>query len=331
MSRRPGLTLTEVLVTLAILAFGILAILTLFPLAASQMAIAVREDRSAQAANAADGYIRAYWKSEVVEKLPSPTEPFYAALLDPNNGVTPPHTGLTAAVAGEPSYPVVIDPMGYASRGPVTGSWVGDAGVSNAPRRTLSTILNTVPAPQRNQFAFRLCSQMDGMGYDENGRPTPDRELRYNWAWMIQCPDAGTRTTANLNVVVYDNRPSLYAPTGSEGTFNTAAPHVEPGSTKLNLVRTAGVLPDIKPGMWVMDVTDPTVNSTPPNKIRHGYCYQVVSVVPDATGNVVYLELQTPLKLISNSGWPAASAFQGKFVVMRGVTGVYRRADLTGN
>ena len=68
MTRRPGLTLTEVLVTLAILAFGILGILTLFPLAASQMAIAVREDRSAQAAHAADAYFRAYWKSEHADK-----------------------------------------------------------------------------------------------------------------------------------------------------------------------------------------------------------------------------------------------------------------------
>ncbi|VTU00477.1 unnamed protein product [Gemmataceae bacterium] len=319
MSRRPGLTLTEVLVTLAILAFGILAILTLFPLAASQMAVAVREDRSAQAANAADGYIRAYWKSEVVENVANSlpvTEPFYSALLDPNAGVTPPHGTFTPAAAGEPSYPVVLDPMGYASRGPVAGSWMGDGGVSNAPRRSLSRITSV----GGTQYPFRVCSLMDGMGYDENGHPTTDRELRYNWAWMIQCPDAGTRTTANLTVVVYDNRPNLYAPTGSE-TIHTAT--VTPKSTQVILSGSVNV----KPGGWIMDVTDPTVN-TATNKIRHGIPYQVVSVVDG--GSTTTLELQTPLQKPNDPLWTPAT-YNAKFVVMRGVTGVYPRAPLTAN
>ena len=87
MTRRTGLTLMEVLVTLFILAFGVMAILTLFPLAASQMFIAVREDRSALAAHSADGFFRAYWKSEVVDRNRDGQpilEDFYAALSDPH-------------------------------------------------------------------------------------------------------------------------------------------------------------------------------------------------------------------------------------------------------
>lgn len=314
MSRRPGLTLTEVLVTLAILAFGILAILTLFPLAASQMAIAVREDRSAQAANAADGYIRAYWKTRFVEE-PGTNEPTIISAFDSPGG------GLPTATSG-PSYPVMIDPMGYEARSTGVRDWLGDGGSSKVARRTLSALSGNKPYTQR------VCSQMDGFGYDENGHPTADRELRYNWAWIVQCPDVTNKKVATASVVVYDNRPNLYAPTGSEGVFNTAAPHVVPNSTSLNLAKTSGILPDVKPGMWVMDVTDPTVNAS--TQIRHAIFYQVVSVVPDLTGNVVYLELQSPLLKANDPG--VTGSYQGKFAVMRGVTGVYRRTQpLDGN
>jgi len=327
MTRRPGLTLTEVLVTLAILSFGILAILTLFPLAASQMAIAVREDRSAQAANAADSFMRAYWKTEFVEQnganemLPQGA---WTAFDDPDGaGSLPP------AAAGEPSYPVMIDPMGYLVR---PGS-VGDSGASKLARRTLSKLNGN------QQYSFRACSLMDGMGYDENGRPsapggpgTAERELRYNWAWVLQRPVNGgaNNNVATMDVLVYDNRPYLYASTGMEGVFDTAAPLVVPGSTSLNLSKTAGILPNVKPGMWIMDVTDPTVNLPTTNKIRHAYCYQVMTAKPDLTGNVVYLELQTPLKKAIDPGWTPTS-YKGRFVVLRGVTGVYPRAPLMGN
>ncbi|MBA4189713.1 MAG: hypothetical protein C0467_17140 [Planctomycetaceae bacterium] len=321
MTRRPGLTLTEVLVTLGILAFGILAILTLFPLAASQMAVAVREDRSAQAANAADGYMRAYWKKEFVEKNGTTETAIMSAFDDPDGA-----GALPAAAAGETSYPVLIDPMGFAARPSATQIWAGDGGASKLARRTLSALNGN------SQYSFRACSLMDGMGYDDNGHPTPDREMRYNWAWLLQRPVNGgaDNNTATMDVLVYDNRPNLYAPTGMEGTFDTAAPYVVPGTTTLNLVKTAGVLPNVKPGMWIMDVTDPTVNPTPPNKIRHAYCYQVTTVTPDATGNVVYLELQTPLKKANDPTWTAGT-YAGRFVVLRGVAGVYSRTPLTGN
>ncbi len=318
MTRRPGLTLTEVLVTLAILAFGVLGILTLFPLAASQMAIAVREDRSAQAANAADGYFRSYWKSECVDKtrdgLPV-NETFFTAMDDPDGGGP-----LPPAAADEPSYPVAVDPIGYVTR----PGWVGDTSTKVA--RTSTQAVQSAPPALRNLYAFRLCSQMDGLGYDDNGHPTPDRELRYNWMWVLQRPQNGNKLTATMNVVVFDNRPQLYAPPGTEGVFDTAAPHVVPGSTSLNLVRTAGLLPNVKPGMWIMDVTDPTVGG---NKIRHANFYQVVSMTPDATGNVVYLELQTPLKKSNDPAVPGTYA--GRFVVLRGVTNVYPRPTLTAD
>jgi prepilin-type N-terminal cleavage/methylation domain-containing protein len=311
MTRRPGLTLTEVLVTLAILAFGVLAILTLFPLAASQMAIAVREDRSAQAANAADGYFRAYWKSQVVEYGGS-TEPFYTALDDPDGtGPTP------AAGPNEPSYPVFIDPIGVNTRG---SGWMGDS-TTSAPRRSLN-LLGGNPTQ-----AFRVCSQMDSLGYDDNGHPLADRELRYNWSWVIQRPLNSNKFSATMSVLVYDFRPNFFLPAGSEGVFASGGTNgVVPGSTSLTLTYNAGVAPNVKPGSWIMDVTDPTVAGNPANnKIRHANAYQIVSATPDMSGNAMYLELQTPLKKAND---PAVGAYNGRFLVLKGVSNVYQRAPL---
>ncbi len=69
MIRRAGMSLTEVLVALFILTIGVIGILTMFPLGAVQMARAVRDDRSALAANNADAYMRWYWANYVVNPV----------------------------------------------------------------------------------------------------------------------------------------------------------------------------------------------------------------------------------------------------------------------
>src|SRR5437764_12521596 len=68
--RRPGLSLTEVLVALFVMALGTIAILTMFPLGMLQMGQALKDDRTSQAASSADGYMRWYWKTYVVEANP---------------------------------------------------------------------------------------------------------------------------------------------------------------------------------------------------------------------------------------------------------------------
>jgi len=323
MSRRPGLTLTEVLVTLAILSFGILAILTMFPLAASQMAVAVREDRSAQAANAADGYMRAYWKSEVADKLQAGTpvtEPFFTAMDDPNAGVPLTDLRLTLLLSalGESSFPVFVDPIGRAARTGAARNWMGDNGLANAPRRSLSML---GPDPMQ---AFRLCSLMDGLGYDANGHPTPDREMRYNWMWMLQRRPGANKATADMTVIVYDNRPNLYAPTGVEAGFQSLGV-ILPGSSSLKLTFT-GPAPNVKAGTWIVDVTDPIL-SLPATKTRNANFYQVVTA-GTPTGLSIDLELNNPLK---KSNDPLVGVYVGKFIVLKGVSGVYPRPPLTAD
>ena len=52
MKRRPGITLIEVLVAIFIMAIGLLALLTLFPLGALRMSQALQNDRTAACASA---------------------------------------------------------------------------------------------------------------------------------------------------------------------------------------------------------------------------------------------------------------------------------------
>lgn len=66
-THRPGLTLTESLVALFVMALGLLSLLTLFPLGALQIGQALKDDRCGQTALQADGYLRAYWQKNVVE------------------------------------------------------------------------------------------------------------------------------------------------------------------------------------------------------------------------------------------------------------------------
>jgi hypothetical protein len=309
MTRRPGLSLVEVLTALFILALGVIAIMTMFPLGASQMAIANREDRSALAAFGADGYFRTYWKTQIVESPNPNTESFWAALDNPNAPPLPPalnHAGLTpAGLTSEVSYPVFVDSMGYVARSGMSQAWLGDSGTTNVPRTTIGSV------GSNSLLALRTCSLMDGLGYNDDGVPTTDRELRYNFLWVIQRPVNQNRFTANLTIVVFDNRPNLFAPVGSEQVFNNVP--VTPGTSSITL----GSVPDIKPGGWIMDAS---VGIPGRPGIRHANFYRVTAI------NGSTLELQSPIKAPSDN---INAAYTGTFVILRGVSGVYQRPLLT--
>src|SRR2546430_7170418 len=104
MTRRPGITLVEVLVAILIVGVGLLALLTLFPLGALEMAQAVKDDRCghikhniAAIANSfalrADAYIRDNGLLNPGAPLPALNNP-----ADPNYG------GFQESV----SYPVFV-------------------------------------------------------------------------------------------------------------------------------------------------------------------------------------------------------------------------------
>ena len=59
---RKAVTLTEVLIAIFLMGIGLMAILSLFPLGASQMAQALQDQRAAEAATTADAFGRVIWK-----------------------------------------------------------------------------------------------------------------------------------------------------------------------------------------------------------------------------------------------------------------------------
>src|SRR5262245_45108641 len=61
-TRRPGVTLMEVLIATGILAVGMLAIMALFPIGAVSMARAINQNRAADHAANSDAMFRYYWK-----------------------------------------------------------------------------------------------------------------------------------------------------------------------------------------------------------------------------------------------------------------------------
>src|SRR5262245_49799153 len=62
MTRRNGITLTEVLVAIFIMALGLMALLTLFPLGALRMFQAVKDDRTKFTADSAHVLARWWWR-----------------------------------------------------------------------------------------------------------------------------------------------------------------------------------------------------------------------------------------------------------------------------
>ncbi|MBN9520627.1 prepilin-type N-terminal cleavage/methylation domain-containing protein [bacterium] len=317
MTRRPGLSLAEVLVALFIMGIGTIAILTLFPLGALNMAQALRDSRTTQAAVQADGYLRAYVeeKRNSTGGLNGAGESWYGAFSDPGSTTVSKYL----LPVGFPSYPVVIDPMGYIARNSRPNQvWIGDNGFgngdrTNAPdtsalsRHTLGIVRNQ-PAALQPPLALRLCTLLDGMGYDKaTGAPdtssgTIDRDIRYNWLWILQKTQSSSQ--AKMTVVLFDRRAPMYAPAGSETVYTPS--YAEPDKTQVSFA--AGQVPPVQKGGWLLDatvvtadfITDPTnpayvvpskadgvpPPSAPPNFqawVRNANFYRVASVTQEHT------------------------------------------------
>lgn len=345
-TRRPGMSMAEVLVALFVMALGAIAILTMFPVGMFQMGQALKDDRTSQAAAAADGYMRHYWRTEVVEKGGG-TEPFVAALDNPDarpdslNAAPNPTKG-TQSVAGLPttSYPVFVDPMGYVAPWGSQNTtahqfWVGNQLI---PRRSLNQVM-----AQGGNYPQRVCSLLDGFSYGTDGQPANttgviERELRYNWLWVIQRPNNADKYTANMTVVVFDKRAFQFAPANAEQVFAgspTPTPIGVPnpqvvfvvGATSIQ-VPTALRVPAVQKGGWVMDGTVSGIT-------RHALFYRVVSVT-DNPGNPALgiqpttdLELQTPIRRADGKSGPGIDAYSGTLIVPAGVSEVFERPVLT--
>ena len=334
MTRRPGMTMPEVLVAIFVVAIGLVSVMAMFPFGAKQMSDALISDRSASHAVATDGLVRSYWREKVAENNGN-GEPFWDALDNPDTGAyvhsatgTPSTPRLPKPGANEPSYPVFLDSMGEVGRGSTNKYWVGDGTrttPSFVPRRNMRLVLES---PNPASLALRLWSQADGFSWDDDSVPKPGvdmRELRYNSLAVIQRPTNRDRFGATLKVVVFINRRHQFYPTGSEVVFpNATFPSLlrfTPGSTQLSLPVMAAT--DIRKGSWIMDGT---VNPPAAPSIRHANFYRVVSAIEDGAGRVD-IELHTAIKRIDGQ----TTAYDGTAVVLAGVAEVFERPVLTGN
>jgi hypothetical protein len=351
---RKGLSMAEVLVALFLLALGTIAILTMFPLGMYHMGQALKDDRTAQCAQQADQYMRNYWRLNVVENpnrnntlatgFPG-YEPMFTAFDWPDSkpdltfGLNTPITSgnvpagrlTSVANAQVPSYPVFVDPMGYGSfwstLNPSTHQfqfWVAGDGLAVYPRRSLNMFVQPSSPPTA---AWRACSMMDGFTFADNGAPSApsgavERELRYNWMWILQRPDNTVQNTANMTVVVFDRRAFQYAPQQAEVVFAsgvTAANIIVMIPLTTTISVPAAVMPSCpwQKGSWLMDAT-PTM--------RHANFYRVVSVTDNTLVNGMWdIELQTPIRRLDGG----TGQYAGTLMHIVGVSEVFERPKLT--
>jgi hypothetical protein len=343
MTRRPGISLTEILVALFIMALGTIAILTMFPMGLITMGQALKDDRATQCAHQADAYMRWYWKEFCMTKKDN--FPDFMNTPDGKGGAIIAKLDMNVTKA---SYPILVDPMGFAI-GRTYPNWMGDNGQgsgidqTNIPRRNLSLISNSPPAVQAS-MALRTTSLLDTLGYNESGQALTGADMRtlpYNWAWMLQRPNNSDQFTVDCKVLVYDKRVHQFAPSASEKVFPPVAAAV--GQTVVSFDATNA--PPVQKGGWILDATitniDPSSgNHFPPATsgnpsgaqpgVRNANFYRVVSVT--LNGAVVNIELQTALKADSGTA-PTAGlpANLRRFVVLNGIYEVFDLPPLTSS
>jgi competence protein ComGC len=126
-SRRPGVTLVEVLVSMFIMAIGMLSLLTLFLLGAINMAKALKDDRCASTAAMAE-QVAIMWDIR------------HDALV--LQAIAASNATLPATYVG-PGNPVYVDPYGQIQNLPAVGKAFGSPGI---PRVTLQLYANVFPA-----------------------------------------------------------------------------------------------------------------------------------------------------------------------------------------
>jgi hypothetical protein len=314
LARRRGLTLTEALVAMFVAAIGMISLLALFPLGALQMGQALKDARCTETATNAEALLRSHWRIEVLEKQND-----LAILTAFGTG-----TGL--------SDPVFVDPIGRLSTA------ANIASVANLPRQRVTTAAAF-------GTAFRFCSLLDDVTFDESGRvgrydmmnnPIPgsvERAGRYNWMAVLQRPNNGIAYEAKLTILVFDGRAAGFLAPNSELVYgdtsnatNSARVHsFVPGSSTLQLRFPAtDVRPTIGKGRWLAIFT-------PANKLLT--FHRVVSIGED-NGNTTTtqfdIELQTPIPTgtATSLGHDPANC---RVIVLAGLAEVFERGPLTAH
>lgn len=238
MHHRRGVTLTEVLVAIFVCGLGLMALMTLFPLGASNMAQAIDDDRCGHAAANASSILRCAWRISLQ-----------------TNGSDVALQQLEAQLANGP---VFIDPIGFN----IYGAAALPGGIA---RMTLGGT--------QYAEAVRWCSLQDDIDFAPTGVPVDplSRQGRYTWAWMVRwLRDAGQNRARVLEyqVVVYRNRPmSQNSNAVPRGEYSYNGNYV--GNNVVE-IPYGGAKPAIRKGGWVLDAT--------PGSPAFGYFFRVTRI-----------------------------------------------------
>jgi hypothetical protein len=291
MNRRTGTTLVEVLIAIFVMGIGMLALLTLFPLGALNMAQAIKDSRAAHSAANAAAIAEAWGirnAAGITGAYNAPT--FFTSLAS-----TPNYDG--------PSFPVLVDPIGVYSGSPnwVTANVRQLNGVVGAVPRRSPNFIPATPALTRNQLILQTFSLLDEIQFAPAGTGLPDlstneiqRESVYSWAYLVRRPRFSVTSVADLSIVVYNQRPFFLAP--SEDFFYAV---FDNSRNVVTVVLQSGQTAAIRPGSWILDAT---VEVDPQNvktvKKPHGFFYRVEEVTETTVNNQPALELSvaTPFR-----------------------------------
>lgn len=300
--KRRGITLIEVLVAIFIMALGMLALLTLFPLGALRMAQAIQDDRAAQcAANA--GSI-ANMKNIRNDPTVVGTPDVFRADLD-GDGAGPDPNG--------PGNPILVDPAGARMTAGLGGSefWVAGA-IGLLPRRTTS--FDTSPTATYRWFTF-----LDDYDFDRNtGIPAfpATREYLYSWTYLLQRPKASDPSVVNASVLVFKRRPLSLTSTMNLREFYLPGASFDTSSNVVTINHGGpDFAPPLRAGDWIMDASPVLVGGKTRN--IHANFHRVVSVI-DTSDTTMEVEVQTPFR-----GPPGG--YTGTVIIFEGLVEVFDR------
>jgi prepilin-type N-terminal cleavage/methylation domain-containing protein len=274
MTRRPGVTLLEVLTAIFIMGVGLLAILTLFPLGALSMARAVRDDRAAAAGANASAAANAHDLRN---------DPNLVPLLSSS-----PDAALYPLAPDGPGFPVFVDPAYVLlGAGPLGASTTSPGIRRGAP------IYATNASSIARWFTFQDEITFETNGTPKGGGTVVYRPGTYSWAYLVRRPRPSSPALTDIAVVVYANRATDSVLGETTVTSATATPLGTAGTNTVAVSFPAGTdKPNIRKGSWILDTS---LRAVPGGTTVNGFFYQVASVT-DTGATSMTLELEAPLK-----------------------------------
>ena len=334
MRRRSGVTLLECLVAIFVMGIGLIALLTLFPIAALRMYVAIQSECTYQTGSNAMAIA-------TLKGLPNDSVVLGTGFYQ-NCGVP----GAQNALAESPSYPLYIDPVGVRTAFGTGSQSVIGGGAPGGPAyigRSSVSFVNNPPAGQTStQAGYQWFTRLDDIDFESalpgtgNSNPgTPrlllpgpnppvfTRSINYSYAFMCQRPRYADPSLVDVAVVVYNKRPlsmtaglSLPEYVYTNSTFNT-------GNSTIQINYGASVPPPVRLGDWVLDASPVTSGGNIVS--AHAYFYRAVGVT-DIGGNITEIETETPIR-----GFPInanANPNNGTIVILDGVAEVYQRGTI---